>query len=418
MIKRPTRPLALPEFIVMMAVIYALVALSIDAMLPALPMIAAELTPDDVNRAQLVVSAFALGLGIGTLFAGPISDRFGRIPIITVGIALYILGAAASAMATSMEAMLAARIVQGIGVAGPRVAGQALIRDLYSGRRMAQISSFVMMIFVLVPSFAPFFGDTIIHFFHWRAIFIAFIIAGVLVSIWVNLRQPETLPVTERRGLTARDMWSGMRDILTRPTVLLYIAAMTFSFVMIISLVSSIQQLYSETYGRAESFPAWFAAGGLLSGVGTIFNATLVMKLGMRRLAMIAYGMQIIVSGLFLGYTLLSGEIIPFYAAFLWVVVTFSIAGMTFGNLMALALEPLGHIAGLAASIIGAVTTIIGIMIAAPIGLAFDGTPLPLLIGTFTCSLLGYACMVETKFLDPERKTKPTDMPPAPPPRH
>lgn len=406
---RPTQPLSRPEFITLVAMLIAVVAFAIDAMLPSLPLIAQELTPADPNRAQLVLAVFILGMGLGTVITGPLSDTLGRKPVITWGLVLYSVGAILAVFATSIEMLLAARLIQGLGAAAPRVVAQAMIRDLYSGRRMAQISSFVMMIFILVPALAPSVGALIASGFGWRGVFGGFVVFAAIGGLWLNLRQPETLSTENTRTLKPTALWQAAREVLTNRLVLIYIAVMTLGFALLFALLSSIQQIYGETYGKADSFPFWFLVGGLLSGLGTVFNAVLVMRVGMRRLAMFAFGAQVIISVALLTITRLHviGPVLPFEVFFLWQVSVFGMAGLTFGNLNALALEPMGHIAGMASSVVTAIATVASVVIAAPIGLAFNGTPNPLLIGTAVCSMLAWALMRTARKLDPEVKKAP-----------
>ncbi len=406
---RPTQPLSRPEFITLVAMLIAVVAFAIDAMLPSLPLIAQELTPEDPNRAQLVLAVFILGMGLGTVITGPLSDTLGRKPVITWGLVLYSIGAILAVFATSIEMLLAARLIQGLGAAAPRVVAQAMIRDLYSGRRMAQISSFVMMIFILVPALAPSVGALIASGFGWRGVFGGFVVFAAIGGLWLNLRQPETLASENTRTLKPSALWEAAREVLTNRLVLIYIAVMTLGFALLFALLSSIQQIYGETYGKADSFPFWFLVGGLLSGLGTVFNAVLVMRVGMRRLAMFAFGAQVIISVALLTITRLHviGPVLPFEVFFLWQVSVFGMAGLTFGNLNALALEPMGHIAGMASSVVTAIATVASVVIAAPIGLAFNGTPNPLLIGTAVCSALAWALMRTARKLDPEAKKAP-----------
>ncbi len=406
---RPTQPLSRPEFITLVAMLIAVVAFAIDAMLPSLPLIAQELTPEDPNRAQLVLAVFILGMGLGTVITGPLSDTLGRKPVITWGLVLYSIGAILAVFATSIEMLLAARLIQGLGAAAPRVVAQAMIRDLYSGRRMAQISSFVMMIFILVPALAPSVGALIASGFGWRGVFGGFVVFAAIGGLWLNLRQPETLASENTRTLKPSALWEAAREVLTNSLVLIYIAVMTLGFALLFALLSSIQQIYGETYGKADSFPFWFLVGGLLSGLGTVFNAVLVMRVGMRRLAMFAFGAQVIISVALLTITRLHviGPVLPFEVFFLWQVSVFGMAGLTFGNLNALALEPMGHIAGMASSVVTAIATVASVVIAAPIGLAFNGTPNPLLIGTAVCSALAWALMRTARKLDPEAKKAP-----------
>ena len=187
------------EFTAMMGVLFATIAFSVDAMLPALPQIAAELSPDDINRAQLILTSFIFGMGIGIFIAGPISDALGRKPVIYLGAGFYALGAILAHYAPSLELVLAARVLQGIGAAGPRVVTLAMVRDLYQGRAMAQIVSYAMLVFTIFPAIAPLIGAAIIAGFGWRAIFVAFLVFILLSVSWLGLRQPETLPPERRQ---------------------------------------------------------------------------------------------------------------------------------------------------------------------------------------------------------------------------
>lgn len=388
------RRLPLPEFTAMLAVLFATVAFSIDAMLPAIPEIAAELSPDATNRAQLVLTAFVLGLGLGTLVTGPLSDAIGRRATIAGGFGLYVTGAVLAAAAPTLELLLLARLLQGLGAAGPRIAGLALVRDLYSGREMARVTSFVMMIFILIPAVAPAIGQGIIAFSGWRGIFLAFILfAGIGLS-WLFLRQPETLPPERRRPLQIRPIGAAVAEVLRDRDVRLYIVVLTLGFGQMFALLSSAQQLFAETYGRGESFPLWFALMAILSGIGTLTNARLVMRLGMRRMALTAYKAQTVISAAVLALALVSGAAFP--AFFLWATSVFLMAGLTFGNLNALALEKMGHIAGTATSVVSAISTVAAVVVAVPIGLAYDGTPVPILAGTFLCSAGAWALLRRT----------------------
>lgn len=390
-----SRRLALPEFVAMLAFLFATVAFSIDAMLPALPDIAAELTPANVNRAQLILTVFMAGMGIGTLFAGPVSDAIGRKPAIYLGTAIYIAGSIAAVFSQSIEFLLAARFVQGLGASGPRIIGMALIRDLYEGRDMARISSFVMMVFITIPALAPSVGAVIIWFSGWQGVFAAFVLFGLTGAVWMGLRQPETLAPANRRPLRFGPLTAAAREVLSDRQVMLCTLVLTLGFGQMFALLSSAQQLFAETYGKADSFPAWFALMAILSGTGTLLNATFVMRFGMRRIAKWAYVMQTVVSAAMLA--LILSDALPaglrFPAFFIWAVSVFFMAGVTFGNLNALALQRMGHIAGMAASIIAALSTIAATLIAAPVGLLYDGTAVPVIAATLICSAMAWWLM-------------------------
>lgn len=393
-----TRPaLSMPEFTAMLAMLFATIAFSIDAMLPALPQIAAELTPDRINSAQLVLTSFVLGMGVGTFLSGPISDATGRKVAITAGFAIYMVAAVVAARAQSLESLLIARFVQGLGAAGPRIVALAMVRDIYSGREMARVTSFVMMVFILIPAVAPAIGQGIIAMTGWRGVFWAFVLFGLVAAIWLNLRQPETLPPERRRPLRPAPLWSAAREVLANREVRIYIAVLTLGFGQMFALLSSAQQLFAA-YGQGPHFPMWFALMALLSGSGTVLNARFVMRLGMRRIATDAYLMQICSSTLTLAL-LLSGILAgnwAFAVIFLWSVTVFFMAGVTFGNLNALAMQEMGHIAGMAASVVAAISTVAAVAVAAPVGLMFNGTATPIVIATLICSGVAWLLMRRT----------------------
>lgn len=384
-----------PEFIAMLAVIFAVIAFSIDSMLPALPEIAQVLTPENVNRAQLVLTAFVAGMGLGLFFAGPLSDAYGRKRVITLGFGIYALAAIAAVFAQSLEMLLVARFVQGLGAAGPRIVSLALVRDLYQGREMARITSFVMMIFILIPAVAPSIGAGVIHLVGWRGVFGSFVVLALIGSLWLNLRREETLPPERRRPMNLRSMVLGAREVLGDGQVRLIAVVMTLGFGQMFALLSSAQQLFADTYGKVESFPTWFAVMALLSGTGTVLNARYVLRLGMKRIVTSAYAMQVCVSAVMV--VLVWGDLLPpplrFAAFFIWAVSVFFMAGVTFGNLNAMALQRMGHLAGTAASVIAAISTIGAVLIAAPVGQLYDGTARPIMLATLICSGLAFLLM-------------------------
>lgn len=391
-------PLSRPEFVALMAMLAATVALSIDAMLPALPQIATELSPEAINRAQLVITSFVLGMGLGTFVTGPLSDRFGRKPVMLCGSAVFILGALGAAWAQSLEMLLVARAVQGLGAAGPRVVAMAVIRDLYAGRSMAQITSFVMIVFSLVPAVAPLLGAVVIDIWNWRAVFYGFVAFSAISALWLALRLPETIHPAHRRPLRFAAMLSAVAEMFAHPVVRLSIVVQSLCFGMLFGLLSSVQQVFDITFGRAETFPLWFGAVAVISASSGVLNARLVTRLGMiflvrsMLLAQVGFSaIMIVISGAAaLGYV--PGGI--YFAAFLfWQTSLFFQAGMTIGNLYAIAQEPMGHIAGLAASVISSVATVGGVLLAVPVGLMFDGTALPLSIMVFLQAALGVGLM-------------------------
>ena len=242
------------EFVALLAMMLASVAFSIDSMLPALREIGAELSPNAIERAPLILSTFLLGMGIGTFFTGPLSDAFGRKPVILVSSALFILSAAVAYISQSFEMVLIARLVQGLGAAGPRVVTNAIVRDRFSGRQMAKIMSIIMMVFVLVPAVAPLLGSFIIGWSGWRGIFIAFILFAATFTVWMLIRLPETLPFENRRPLRLRLMGAAVREVLSQPIVRLAIIAQMLVSAMIFLTLMLVQPIYDIVYGRGDEF--------------------------------------------------------------------------------------------------------------------------------------------------------------------
>ena len=385
--KAVTKPLPQGEFIALMAMVAATVAFSIDAMLPALPDIGAALSPDDLNRAQLIITSFVFGMGVGTLFTGPLSDAFGRKPVMIGGAVVYILASAVAWQAQTIEVMLAARVVQGLGAAGPRVVAMALIRDLYAGPDMARILSFVMIVFALVPALAPTMGHYIIVLSDWRGIFVAFIVFSLVTTLWLLLRQPETLTPEKRRPLSLHAVWSAVVEMFSHPTARLSILIQTLTFGMLFSVLSSTQQVFDVTYGQGEHFHLWFGGIAVVSASSGFLNARLVGRLGMRAIIKAMYTAQIVITAGLIAVLLAGSPFgLGFPAYLFWVTANFFQAGLTIGNLNALGMEEMGHIAGLAATVIAAVATIGAVLLAVPIALQFDGTPLPMAIGALIMS--------------------------------
>lgn len=383
------KPLPQAEFIALMAMVAATVAFSIDAMLPALPEMAAALSPDNLNNAQLIITSFVLGMGVGTLFTGPLSDAFGRKPVMIGGAVVYIIACAVAWQAQTLEVMLAARVVQGLGAAGPRVVAMALIRDLYAGSDMARILSFVMIVFALVPALAPTIGHYIVVIFDWHAIFLSFIVFSVISTLWLLIRQPETMTAEKKRPLSIDALWSAIKEMFAHRTASLSILIQTLTFGMLFNMLSSTQQVFDQTFGQGDVFHLWFGGIAIVASSAGFLNARIVGRLGMRAIIKAMYTAQIAITVVMIAITASDS---PYWLAFggyvLWVLSNFFQAGLTIGNLNALAMEEMGHIAGLAASVIAAISTIGAVIIAVPIALQFDGTPLPMAIGTLICAVL------------------------------
>ena len=392
----PTRPLPQIELVLLLAALMSLMAFSIDSIMPALPALAAEFSPGAPSRAQLAISAFVLGTGIGQLFIGPFSDSFGRRPALVLGIGLFISGALAARWATSLDMLMLFRFVQGLGAASSRIVSQAVMRDLYSGRDQARIGSIVFTFFVVIPALAPLIGQWIVHIAGgWRALFAVYFGLGTVVLSWYLLRMPETLAPDRRRAFRLGPVFAAAWEVLRTPVALRYLIVASLAFGQLMAYINSAQQTFAEALGAGARFPVYFAAIALLSGISGFINARVVMRFGMRPLARLAFGSQALIATAFWAawhWGLV--EPLPVEARLglfiVWSVTLFFMNGMTFGNITALAMEPLGHIAGTASAVVGALSTALAVAISVPVGLAFDGTPRALLLGVALCSAAAF----------------------------
>jgi MFS transporter, DHA1 family, multidrug resistance protein len=393
-----TPRISFPEFVALVAAMFSLVALSIDAMLPALSDIAISMDVAGTNQAQLVVAMMLIGLGVGQLFYGPLSDSYGRRKPIYVGFAVFFLGSVICLFADTMTSLLIGRFIQGLGVAGARIVTVAVVRDLFEGRAMARVMSFVMTVFILVPAIAPMVGQGILLFAGWRAIFVGLLAHSLIVLIWFAIRLDETHPPEKRYPLSLRRNWRATVEIIRNRQSFGYILAAGFIFGAFIGFLSSVQQIFDVTFDRKIEFPFWFALLSLALGAASLTNAKLVMRFGMQQLSLNALYISTAASTIFLIVLLLPvsqslGAIPQFVMFIAYMMITFFFFGILFGNLNALAMEPLGHIAGVGASIVGAGSTIISSPLGVIVGQQFNGTIIPLVAGFAVYSLLSIWAM-------------------------
>ena len=379
------------EFVAIMAMLVATVAISIDGMLPALSIIADELTPLRPNNAQMILSFFVAGMAAGTLIVGPLSDSFGRKRIIYYGASLYIFSSAVCVLSPSLEVILISRFLQGVGASAPRVVAQALVRDFYKGREMARISSFIMIIFALVPAIAPLLGSFVMLAFNWRFIFLVFIAFVAVSTMWMAFRIDESVTKEKRIEFNLKQVVLAFKEVLSNQMILTSIITLVFAYGILFIGIFLIQPVFEQVFNRAATFPYWFATIALLAASSSYVNARLVRKLGMRMLTRIAFRAQVCFSALvFLVYWLgyFEGQF-GFFCFLFWMFSIFFQAGLTMGNLTALAMEPVGHIAGTAASLVSAIATIGSVLLAAIVGQFFDGTPAAMIAGVALFATLG-----------------------------
>jgi len=381
------------EFVILIALIISLVALSIDAMLPALPEIAADLGVDRINDSQYVILVFFAGMAFGQLFFGPLSDSIGRRPAILSGFLLFAAGCLLSIVAVDFTQMLLGRLLQGLGAAGPRIVSIALVRDQYKGREMARVMSFVMTVFILVPVFAPAVGQGILLIADWRYIFVMFLCLILVVGLWFWRRQPETLARENRIEFSFAQLMLDLRGILRIRAALGYTLTMGFIFGAFIGYLSSSQQIFQLQYQLHDLFPLYFGILATSIGCASLFNARLVMRFGMRRLSRIALISICLLSFPFFLVALFFDGHPHLNLLMLYLLLLFFCFGILFGNLNALAMEPLGHIAGLGSAVVGSISTLISVVFGVIVADTYDNTVLPLVLGFAILGLAGLLVM-------------------------
>jgi MFS transporter, DHA1 family, multidrug resistance protein len=373
----------LPEFIALMAALMASNALAIDAMLPALPAIGEALGVAEDNRRQLVITAYLLGFGFAQLLWGPLADRYGRKRLLAAALILYAIFGLVAGLASSFTLLLAARTLQGVAAAASRVLTVAIVRDRYHGAAMARVMSLVMIVFMIVPVLAPAFGQGVLMIGTWRHIFIGLGVYGAVLATWLLIRLPETLTEENRRPLSLGRIGEAFWTVLRIRQSIGNTLAQTLLMGALFAFINSVQQIVFDVFGRPELIAVVFALIAGPMAFSSYANSRLVMRLGSRRILLIALSVFTALGALHLGVAATVGESIWVFVALQ--ALTMACFGLIGANAGALAMEPLGHIAGTASSLQGLITTVGGALIGFAVGQSFNGTTLPFLAGFTLC---------------------------------
>lgn len=382
------------EFTLLVALLMSIVAMSIDALLPALGFISNDIPLSHSNQAQYIISALFLGMAIGQLVCGPLSDATGRKKVLYVGIALFFCGSLICFFAQDINTLLLGRFIQGLGVAGPYVSAISIVRDKYAGNEMARIMSLVMMIFIMVPALAPSIGQAVLLVSSWRYIFVLYIVYALIIGIWIFLRLEETLPKEYRIPFTTRGFIDGFKEVVSNYTTMCYTLCMGLFFGSFLGYLNSSQQIFQDLFQTGKLFTIYFGVLALVFGAASLVNARFVQKWGMDYLCTRAVLGIILSSAIFLVVSML----LP---ANLWLFMIYASGlffcfGLVFGNVNAMAMEPMGHVAGIASAIIGATSSILSMLIGTAIGQMYNNTLIPvtsgfLILGTMALVILQLA---------------------------
>ena len=388
-------PLTFAEIVAVTAAVMALNALAIDMMLPALGTIGDELGAAHDNDRQLIIVVYVLGNGVAQLFFGPLVDRFGRKRMLMMALGGYVVGSLFSVVASSFTLLLAARTFQGVATAAARVAAIAMVRDQCSGRRMAQVMSLAMTIFMAAPILAPGFGQLILFAGPWRAIFLALLLYGLVLAIWIHWRVPETLGVDRRKTLHLGSIMGAYSEFVRNRTTIGYTLSSALCFGALFGYISASEQLFLETFKIGSAFAFAFAAIAGALGAATLVNARLVERFGMRRLTHSALLVFVIVNLMHLAIAATAGETLISFMALMGV--SFFCLGLIGPNATAIAMEPMGHIAGSAAAANGFAGTTVAGFLGGVVASRYDGTAIPVIQGFAVLGMLAFAVVLWTE---------------------
>lgn len=374
------------EFTALTAVLMSIVAISIDALLPALGMITQDLQMENPNKVQLLIGALFLGMASGQLIAGPLSDALGRKPVLYTGLFVYFIGTLVCFFAQSFEVLLAGRIIQGLGAAGPYISAVSLVRDQYEGREMAKVMSLVMMIFILVPALAPSLGEMILLITNWHGIFIMYGLYAIIILTWINFRLEETLKPEQRIPFTKAGFIAGFKEVISNKSTVSLTFCAGLMFGCLIGYISSAQQIFQVQFETGKLFSIYFGGLALLVGVSSLVNSKIVGRLGMHLISKRAFSVIILNSIIFLIVQSLFE--VQLWMFLIFAGILFFCFGLLFGNINAMAMEPMGHVAGIAAAVIGAISSIMSNIVGTSIGQMYNNTLVPMTIAyILLCSL-------------------------------
>ena len=387
------------EFIAIMALLMSLVALSIDGILPALAVIGTDLGVTDTQKHQLLITMIFLGLGFGQLIFGPLSDSYGRKPIIYVGFLVFAIASIICVNTNSYEVLIAGRILQGIGLASPRTLSIAMIRDSYEGDYMAKVMSFIVMIFILIPIIAPTLGQYLMLTYNWQTIFNVQLGLGILVLFWFWKRQPETLAVSKRIPFRTATLSSGFIEFFKHKQAVAFTLISGFITGSFMVYLSTTQHIFEIQYDLGEDFPLIFASLAIGVGFATYLNGVYVVLIGMKRIALVSLAAYCL-SALLYVVLFFNVSNPPLWVLLTFFVIQFIAVGFLFGNLRALAMQPIGHIAGVGAAINGFISTVMGVLIASGIGAYVTTTAWPLFLGFSVCGMVSMVIFILNKPLE------------------
>lgn len=379
----------------MTAMLMATNAVAIDIMLPALPDMGARFGVAQENDRQLIVISYMIGFSISQLVYGPITDRFGRRNVLFISLGCYAVAGVCCIYSPNFATLIAARVFQGASAGGSRVIAVSAARDLYAGRTMAKVMSLAMIVFMAAPILAPSIGQALLQFLDWKGIFWFLAGFGAAMFLWVLIRLRETLPPERRVPLNLRTMAVNYYRILRTRESLGYTVASGLVFGGLMSYVSSSEQLYHEVYHTGAMFPIWFAGAAGAMSVSNLINSRFVERFGMRKMSHGALIGFVAVTAVH-AFLALQGPV-PFPLFYGLMLIAFFMIGFQGPNYSAIAMEPLGELAGSAAALIGFASSFASALIGGYIARQFNGAITPIMVGQFAVAVLALAAVLWTE---------------------
>ena len=370
-------------------------ALAIDSMLPALQQIGEQLGIVNANARQWIITAYLLGFGVAQIIYGTLADRYGRKPVLLVGICIYAVASLAASFAISFGIMMAFRVLQGVGAAATRVLAVSIVRDCYSGRKMARVMSFAFIVFLATPIIAPSIGQAIMLIAPWPWIFRGLALFGAVLLVVVALRLPETLHGDDRLPIAAGRVARAFGAALGNRTALGYMLASAAVIGALFGFINSAQQIFADTFKAPGMFTTIFASVAMFMALSSLLNARIVIQIGSRLVSHAALTLFMLASAIHAAIAIAGFETLWVFAMFQ--AITMFCFGLVAPNFSSISMEPLGHIAGTASSVQGVVTTVGGTLIGFFIGQHFDGTVVPFTVAVTACGAIAFLIVLVTE---------------------
>jgi len=384
-----------------LAFMSVMVAFGVDASLPAFDEIRPDVGLDPgSNRITLMITVYLIGNALGQVLCGPFADRFGRAPVLRIGLGIAALGIVGTISSQGFATLLASRLLWGLGNGAPAAMRATVARDLYLGDDMARVVSRVMGFFLLGPIVVPLLAEGILAVGSWRTVFtLGLALAGV-GTVW-SLRFGETLAPVDRRSLGWAATGAAFHQIVKNRTTVGYLVALTFTQAAFFVWLGSSQPVFDLVYGRADRFAMMFSAGGVVQAVGFFSVGWFINRYGAHQVAVTSIGLVLVLNVALIAVVVGANGRPSFWVWFILITASNVFLSMVTPTGLALALRPMGAIAGTAAGVIGACSMAGAAVLAALVDARISTTVTPMTVGYL---LYGALAMAAALWARPESR--------------